>query len=187
MAIDIGSGASDMASSIASEGNTVIDLNNPCNANGTIDTVEMWFAAADADGSGVKVGIFYATTGNYYKCRSAASITGDVTKGSKQSKAATLTAYSGDYIGWHCDDGQMERATSGGAGIVWVAGDQVTVGTEVEYALLADDMAAIYATGSSTPPGWASITSIMGKASGNISHIMGKPVANISHINGKAV
>jgi hypothetical protein len=185
MSFTVGSVASDRGSAIASEGNTAINLNNPSTAAGTMTVAEMWFDTADANGSGVKVGLFYLTTTSTmsYKCRSSYTV-GAVTKGSAQSAPVSLTVAVGDYIGWHCDDGQMERDTSGGAGLLWVAGDQCTAGTEATYALLADDIASINGTCST---GWATLTSIMGKASANITHILGKPTANISHINGKAV
>ena len=180
--ITVGSTVSDRAGEIASEGNTVINLNNPCDGSGVISTAGMQFSTGDADGTGVKVALFYQTTGNYYRCRSTYAIDGAVTKGSAQSKTVSLTAVKGDCIGWHCDDGQMERDTSGGSGLMWVAGDQCTVGTEVEYALLADDIASIYGSG-----GWANVTQVLDKASVNILTVNDQAATRIGSINGKAV
>jgi hypothetical protein len=186
MSFVVGSTASKRAGGIGAEGNTVISLNNPSTAAGTMTVAEMYFSTGDADGSGVKVGLFYLTTTSTmsYKCRSSATISGTVTKGSAQSKSVSLTVASGDYIGYHCDDGQMERDTSGGAGLLWVAGDQCTAGTEATYALLADDIASINGTCST---GWATISKVMGGASVNITKVMGGSVANITKVMGGAV
>lgn len=185
MSFVVGSTASDRASAIASEGNTVINLNNPSTGAGTMTSAEMWFDTADADGSGVKVGLFYLTTTSTmnYKCRSSYTV-GAVTKGSAQSVAVALTVAVGDYIGWYCADGRMERDTSGGAGLLWVTGDQCTAGVASTYALLADDIASINGTCST---GWASITTILDKASASILTINDKAVANIASVNGKTV
>ena len=185
MSFVVGSTATDRASSIASEGNTVINLNGPSTGAGTMTVVDMWFDTADANGSGVKVGLFYLTTTSTmsYKCRSSYTV-GAVTKGSAQSCPVSLTVAVGDYIGWHCDDGQMERDTSGGAGLLWVAGDQCTAGTEATYALLADDIASINGTCST---GWATISKVLGGASVNITKVLGGSVANITKVMGGAV
>lgn len=185
MSFVVGSTATDRASSVASDGNTVINLNGASTGAGTMTVVDMWFDTADANGSGVKVGLFYLTTTSTmsYKCRSSYTV-GAVTKGSAQSVPVSLTVAAGDYIGWHCDDGQMERDTSGGAGLLWVAGDQCTAGTEATYALLADDIASINGTCST---GWATISKVMGGASVNITKVMGGSVANITKVLGGAV
>jgi hypothetical protein len=71
-AIDIGSAATTRAWAWPTN-YTIIDASNPCNGNGTIDTVELYFAY---NATGVKVGIFYGS-GTSYTCRSSVNIGDD--------------------------------------------------------------------------------------------------------------
>lgn len=185
MSFTVGPTVSDRASSLGSAGYTDIDLNNPSTGAGTMTVTNMWFDAAGSNGAGVKVGLFYLTTTSTmsYKCRSAASI-GAVTKGSAQAAAVSLTVAVGDYIGWYCTAGSMERDTSGGAGVLWASGDKCVVGTEATYTLLADDISSINGTCST---GWATITKVMGGASANITKVLGDSVSNITKVLGGAV
>jgi hypothetical protein len=76
MSFVVGSTASKRAGGIGAEGNTVINLNNPSTGAGTMTVTEMYFSTEDADGSNVKVGLFYLTTTSTmsYKCRSSYTI-----------------------------------------------------------------------------------------------------------------
>ncbi len=76
--IDVGPGAIDLASLITST-YTLIDLVNPSNGNGVLDTIEFWF---DNSGTGVKAGTFYGSSTSYTS-RDYESI-GSVTAGAKR-------------------------------------------------------------------------------------------------------
>jgi hypothetical protein len=142
MAIDIGGGATNRASTISVAGYTAIDLANPANASGVITSVELWF---NTNGSGVKIGTFYNTTGNNYRCRDVETI-GDVTAGSKQTFEVSLDVESGDFIGIYGTGGNIEADRSGGSGNFYKAGDQ-TDGGEALYELDAGYVMSLYGTG----------------------------------------
>jgi len=127
-AISIGAAASDR-DSVAAKNTTVLDIANPANADGTIDTIEIW---CDSNLSGCKVGIFYLTGTLTYKCRSAATI-GSVTAGSKQTfSSLSLTCVTGDVLGIIFTNGDLDRADSGGSS-AYLSGDHCTVDDEGTY------------------------------------------------------
>jgi hypothetical protein len=146
--IDIGGAATDRASTSAA-GYTRLELTNPANATGTLDTVEFWAATNLA---GCYVGTLYLVSGTVYKCRDFASI-GNVTAGSKQTFASlSIDATIGDFIAQYWATGTMELDTSGGSGRratgVGVGNWIDVVGEEADYdTLAADRVASIYGTG----------------------------------------
>jgi hypothetical protein len=107
--IDVGAAASDRSlyESIVSSGTyyTNVEGTNPANADGTIDTVDTWFAAGGA-GSSVKAGTFSAS-GNDLTCRDAQSI-GEVAVGANSVSGLDIDVVTGDYIGI---DGRANVAT----------------------------------------------------------------------------
>jgi hypothetical protein len=142
-AIDVGSGAT-TRTWIATTNYTIIDLANPCNDNGTIDSIEVY---CHTNATGVKVGLFYGS-GTSYTCRSYINI-GNVTAGSKVTTACSLTAQSGDYIGFYTSSGNLYAALSGGTGSMWKSADQFGQG-EQTYADGGAVILSLYATGTST-------------------------------------
>jgi hypothetical protein len=184
MSFVVGSTASDRASSIGSPGYTDINLNTPSTGAGTMTVTYMRFSTA-ADGAGVKVGLFYLTTTSTmsYKCRSAATI-GAVTKGIEASASVSMTVAVGDYIGWYCTAGSLERDTSGGGGVLYASGDKCVAGTEATYTLISDDIVSLNGVCST---GWATITKVLGGASVNITKVLGDSVSNITKVLGGAV
>ena len=110
-------------------GKTVINLDNPATRNGVLQEVHIY---AQSDMAGVKIGIFYATGGGKYKCRSAESVP-NVIAGAEVIHKVGMAFQTGDYIGAYWASGWLERATSGYVGIVSVAGDKVVVGDESVY------------------------------------------------------
>lgn len=153
-AIDIGPGAVDRSNTGWAE-YTVIDLANPANDTGSLDTFELWF---NSTGSGVKVGTFYGSSTDYTS-RDVETI-GDVTSGSKQTftgKDCSVT--SGDFVGVYAAGGNIEWVELGGSGIYQKYGDQFGAGLQT-YELYADDAISIYGSGE-TPAAatvtWASI------------------------------
>jgi hypothetical protein len=139
--IDIGPGAINRSLQ-ASPGDTYIDLANPANDTGTLDTFELWFVNA---GIGVKAGTFYGS-GSSYTSRDCESI-GSVAAGSKQTfSGLDCDVESGDYAGIYYTSGTIERDTSGGEGVKYKTGDQFGTGTQT-YFEYADDAISIYGTG----------------------------------------
>jgi hypothetical protein len=140
--IDVGPGATDRAGS-QGYGDTYIDIDNPANASGIINSVELWF---DTNASGVKVGVFYGS-GTAYTCHGYVSI-GSVTAGSKQTFAVNLAVQSGDFLGVYFTGGDIDY---GGTGTIYIkAGDHTADGYNTGYASLGAPI-SIYATGI-TPP-----------------------------------
>ncbi|GAH38091.1 unnamed protein product [marine sediment metagenome] len=182
MEIDIGPEAIDRGFATGYGGYTVIMAENPANATGIIDTVEIW---CNTDLTGVRVGTFYTTNGNTLKCRDSAVI-GNVTSGSMQ----TITEDSGsnplaiavevdDYIGMFYDTGNVERDASG-SGFWRVEAENIDPNDEAVYDWVADQTISLKGIGAE--PGWT------GKVSGvtNPAKIMGVPVANIAKVKGVA-
>jgi len=144
VAIDIGSNAIDRAEVDASTHDTVINKDNPANANGFITSVEIW---AHADLTNCKVGIFYLTDTNKLKCRSATTI-GSVIAGAKRIfSGLSLEVRVGDYLGIFWDYGSMERDTSGYLGNYSYPGDMCFVGSENSYDFEAGPTLSLYGSG----------------------------------------
>jgi hypothetical protein len=142
--IDVGPGATDRASTISGANYTDIDLGNPANGTGSLDTVEIW---ANTALSNCKVGTFYLVSGTTYKCRDSATL-GTVTAGSKQTfTGLALEVQTGDYLGNHYTAGTLERDTEGGSGIMYYAGEAIDPGDEADYTLVDGDAISIYASG----------------------------------------
>ena len=108
-AIAMGSGAQDYNNHFGA-GYTMIDTNNPANASGIIDTVDIW---AYSNLTGVKVGIFYKVSGNVLSARGAPTAIGNVTAGSKQTfSGLSLPVQTGDFIGVYAVTGDVEYSTN---------------------------------------------------------------------------
>lgn len=105
-AIDIGPGATDGETYFGSMPRTIISAGNPANADGILDTVEIWAYSAL---SNVKVGTFYYVSGSYvYACRDSAVI-GSVTAGSKQTfSGLSIQVHTGDLLGLYATSGNIE-------------------------------------------------------------------------------
>jgi len=154
MAIDIGAGAIEGESSSGGQTDTWIDFTNPANGAGTITDIEIWLVSA-ADG--LKVGIFYNTTGDNYKCRSATGDLGAISPGSKQTiSGQSLAVEIGDVIGYTLDGGAIWLTATGGAGIGHTADatDHVIVNDEADYSTgAADYRISIFGSGAGESAG----------------------------------
>lgn len=140
--IDIGPGAIDRASAVGS-GKTNIDLTNPANDTGTIDTFEVW-ATTTLFGTN-RVGTFHGS-GTEYTNRDGEAI-GTVTLGAKRTfTGLDIDVTSGDFAGIYYSAGTLEFATSGGSGLYYINGDQFGTG-EQTYTLGSGYAISIYGTG----------------------------------------
>ena len=139
--IDIGYGAANGDTAFIS-GNANIDLTNPANDMGTLDTFELFY---NSDAAGVKVGTFYGSSTKWTN-RDYESI-GNVTSGSKQTfSGKNCDVETNDCIGEGRSSGQIEANTTGGSGRLYYTGDPFGSG-EKTYTLQADRWVAMYATG----------------------------------------
>lgn len=149
-AIDIGGGATDRSSSITFGTNTTIDLNNPANDTGTLDTLEIYIKSGYT-GVGVKVGTATGSSGtfNIHDYESLGTVSG----GSKQTYTGlNCDVTSGDYIAVWGDSGEIEAVGTGGSGYYYKAGDQFGAGEVSGYTSGSGRIYSLYGTGT-TPTG----------------------------------
>lgn len=153
--IDVGSGAADY--DVYRSGNTTyIDLTNPANDSGTLDTVEMWFRTT---GSGVKIGTF-SGSGTSWNDRDYETI-GTVTSGSKQTfTGVDIDVVTDDILGCYFTTGLIELASSGGTGLGSINVDTFGAGATT-YTFENNLRIAIYATGETVSAG-ARLLSLIG-------------------------
>jgi hypothetical protein len=154
--IDVGSPAIDRGSYRVAR--THINIDNPANASGTIDTVKTWFSSAVfQNGTDFKPGTFFLVSGTTYECRDSEAI-GAVTKGSEQTfSGLTITVETGDLLGEYHSDGGIERDTSGYSGVLWANtddGDYATPSTQTTYSTFTGDTLSLYGTGTESGGGF---------------------------------
>ena len=139
--IDVGPGATDRATYF-SAASTYVDLNNPANADGNLDTMEIWpYGNLQA----LVIGTF-SGSGTSYNDRDYESI-GDATSGSKQTYTGkSCDVITGDFLGCYYVTGTVERDTTGSSGVYYKSGNQFGTGAQT-YVLIAGDAISIYATG----------------------------------------
>ena len=138
--IDVGPGATDRAS-YAVNSYTSLSGDNPANASGLLDTVELW---ATNNLTATLVGTF-SGSGTSWASRDWEYL-GTVTSGSKQTYAGlTIDVVANDLIGayWTTADG-LERADTGGTSYV-CAGNQFGTGAQTYTA--GTRIYSLYATG----------------------------------------
>ena len=128
---------------------TIIDLGNPCtnealagaanytylqmintaDADGTIDEVCLYINFAGS----FYIGIFYPTTGNNYKCRSAADL-GALSLGLNTKTGLSLAVHSGDVIGFWSSSGKVDaKVQTVGKRYSEAAGNNCVVDNEESY------------------------------------------------------
>jgi len=140
--IDVGPGAINRTQ-VFGYGNTDIDLANPANDTGIIDTFEVW-ANTSMTGTN-KIGTFYGS-GTDYTSRDYETI-GTVEDGAKRTfSGLDIDVETGDFAGIYYSVGNLEAATSGGSGVYDKAGDQFGTGEQTYY-LFVDRVISIYGTG----------------------------------------
>ncbi|MDD5081773.1 MAG: hypothetical protein PHU08_00225 [Dehalococcoidales bacterium] len=146
--IDVGAAATDRASSTSISTYTLISIENPANATGTIDTVEVFAAVNVSNG---EVAIFYVVSGNNLSTRDTHTI-GNFSAGSKVtvSGISDFNVTSGDYIGIHGTAGSIERDSSG-SGYWRYSGDSIPC-TDLTHDVSTDRTQSLYATGTEAGP-----------------------------------
>jgi hypothetical protein len=152
MAIDVGS-APNVRSTNNQFDETLIDYNNPANATGTIDTVQLYcqfactggleFAAFTDEGSNT-----FATNGDTDGSNLTAAADTQETYTSAGDDFTAFAIATGEYIGCHGDDGFIYRDDSGGAGIQVTWNTDNIPCTSTVFSLQAGDIMSLYGTGS---------------------------------------
>jgi len=109
-AIDMGYPAIDRTGSDGS-GSTIVIKDNPANASGKINKVEIW---CDDNIPDCEVATFFVVSGNYLSTRDHEAI-GTVVSGAKRTFTVDLDVEAGDYIGLYLGPGgNIDRSPSGG-------------------------------------------------------------------------
>ena len=182
MAIDVGAGAAKYDINQSVDNYTFVDLTNPANAAGTLDTFEVW---ALENLQGFKIGTF-SGSGTSWNDRDYESI-GNVTAGSKQTfSGKNCDVAADDRLGCYWTVGSVSCNTGGGSGVGYVAYEKFGGGANT-YTIAANLMLALYSTGTEAAVGWTHITKVNGIASANIAKVNGIAVANIAKVNNVAV
>ena len=122
-------------------------LENPANASGIIDTVEIY---AHSNMSSIKVGTFYGS-GTRWTCRSATSL-GPAPSGQKTTYTnLNIQVEEGDLIGIYFHYGLLYSDDTGGQGVLKKT-DTFYVGQTYTFSLLEGDSISLHATGATIPP-----------------------------------
>ncbi len=174
--IDIGSPAIDRGTYSDSLEGTIVTFNNPANASGTLDTIEIY---AYSSLSSVKVGTLFGSS-NTYTSRDYESI-GSVSSGSKQPfTGLDIDVETDDYIGIYGSGGRLE-ATNSGTGYRSYFGDAFD-GSSHTYYGSGDKDFSLYGTGETL----AILPTVTTSTVSNITHNSAQANGNITDDGGAA-
>lgn len=146
--IDVGAIPIDRAFSLG-PGDTVVAMDNPANASGTLHTVKVW---AYENITSLRVGTFYTTNGNRLKCRDSATLGAVVAGAERTFPGLSIAVEIGDYIGCYYEDGSIELDYYGGSGGWTAPGEFIDPGDEEVYDFAADWVMSLYGYGDIVPP-----------------------------------
>ena len=122
-------------------------ITNPANADGVLDTVEIYTGGV----TGLKVGTGYGT-GTSRQIRDSVTI-GDITYSGKSTLSGlSIDVVTGDLISFYCNPGGLHFSNSGGNGIYYKTGDQFSAGVQT-YTSAASIIISLYATGETVAVG----------------------------------
>lgn len=182
-AIDIGAGTGDY-DTYRGFGYTGIDLTNPANDDGVLDTFKIWLHSST---TGFLVGTFYGS-GTSYTVRDYETL-GSISNGSEQTfTGKSCDVQTGDFIGGYnsiAEGGQLECNSSGGSGTYYVSKNGFD-GSAHTYTLYANAKYALYGTGETAAAGWTT-AKLGGIASASIIKVAGIAVASVKKVAGVAV
>lgn len=152
-AIDIGSPAINRAG-FSTYGLTYINMDNPANDTGIIDTIEVYPGASITN---LRVGPFAGSGDTWINIGSV--YLGSAAGGAKRTfTGLSMSITSGWYIGCYFDEGapysgSIDRSSSGFNGLQSKIGNQFGQGWQSFYYLASDDTLSLYGTGSTPPTG----------------------------------
>jgi len=147
--IDIGPGAINRGSTAEVMANTYFGLDNPANADGVLNTVEVWMVD--------QVNPLYAGTfslsDSIGTCYDSETL-GEVNSGSKQTFTnLSIAVLTGHYLGCNAPgiwSRRIERDTSGYAGVYYAVGHYIAPNDSTTYTLEDSDAISLYGTGTET-------------------------------------
>ncbi len=140
--IDVGSPAIDRDERFSYNGYTGIDRTNPANADGVLNTLEIWL---NVGGTSVAIGTF-SGSGNSWNDRDYENI-GTVTGGSKQTfTGVSVDVLTNDIIGYYGVSTRIEYTSLTGAGLGSALGNKFGGGSAT-YTIYNGCTMSLYATG----------------------------------------
>lgn len=142
--IDVGSAAINGATT-ASSGTTKINKQNPANASGYINEIQLYVGTALTE---CYVGVFYLNSSNVFTARASYYIGSAATGLNTVSYNHMLRIYAGDYIGIYYATGALKADISTGEGYWYLSGNQ-TACSNATFTLYSTDNFALslYGTG----------------------------------------
>jgi len=173
LAIDVGADAINRSGNSVSS--TIVDGSNPANADGTIDTVQIF---ANTNMSTCRAATFYVVSGNNLSTRDYETL-GVVTAGSTQTfSGLDIDVLAGDYIGEYHPDGSIDHALSGGVGYWRAYGSDKIPCTNEEFTWNSGRVVSLYGTG--TEGGGATEKTGSDTGAGADAKASGSPLAAIN-------
>jgi hypothetical protein len=140
--IDIGPGAIERSAGYGGN-KTAINLYNPSNDTGILDTIEAWAYSNIFD---AKIGTF-SGSGSTYDDRDYTSIGAIYTGAKRTITGLSIDVNTGDFLGAFFATGTIMRIASGYSGLYERTGDSFGSGSN-SYSFLSGDAISIYGTGS---------------------------------------
>ena len=127
----------------------MILASNPARYAGVLDTVEIWVHDTVSAGD-CRVGTFYETGTNKFKCRDLAILSEEIASGAKRTfSGLEIAVEKGDLLGVFIDSGAHEYSSSGGGGF-YDLNSMMTPGAENTYGYDAGCDISLRATGIAT-------------------------------------
>jgi len=138
---------------------TLIDYNNPANANGLLDTVEAYFYKANS-GNSLKFGTFQDNGSNNFTCHDAEEY-GQVSVGYNSCTGLSVDVDTGEYIGCDARAAQslgIDYDTTGGSGKYYADTHQYCdPETTADFNYSSGHILSLYGTGTESGGGGLSI------------------------------
>jgi len=147
--IDIGAGAVNR-SYYVNLVNAFVDLNNPANETGSLDTIEAWVYT---NFSGFIVGTFNLVSGTTYECEDSDTI-GSITSGAKRTfTGLDISVTTAGLLGGYKDSGNYEWDKTGYLGFRYAGfADALVPTTQTNFTgLSSGDALSFYGTGETVP------------------------------------
>lgn len=174
--IAVGSAAINRGSTATITSYTYVDGNLASNADGVIDTVELYIANI-VTVDNVYIGT-YAASGNVLTCYDSENI-GDVVEGYQLFAGLSINILANEYIGIYAKTGtaaSLERDTAGYGHIWTYNGEKIDPSDSGTFTYAADDALSLYGTGEATggePPtcttnSYSEVTDTTAIVTGNI-------------------
>lgn len=151
--LDVGSPAIDRGSNtVVTDGiniRTVLDYNNPCNGDGTIDTVQL-YAYLGESGNCARAGSFEDEGSASFTCHDGQTL-GQASTGFNQYTGLDIDIYEDEYIAADGNDSSynlwLDRDGTGGGGLYRTNGSQCDPEDNATYTIQAADIVSLYGTG----------------------------------------